>query len=81
MILLDCHEPRALFITVKLVAAEMAMVIGNRDDNNLLQQQQNGDGASLHTYLLMLNLESCCPGKNYKQCQKNAVVCCSNLIT
>ena len=83
MILLDCHESRALFITVKLLAAEMAMVIGDRDDNNLLQQQQqNGDGTSLHSYLLVdVELgESSCPGKN-KECRKNAVVCSSNLIT
>lgn len=81
MILLDCHESRALFITVKLLAAEMAMVIGDRDDNNLLQQQ-NGDGTSLHSYLLVdVELgESSCPGKN-KECRKNAVVCSSNLIT
>ena len=85
MILLDCHESRALFLTVKLVAAEMAMVIGDRDDNDLLlqqQQQQNGDGTSLHSYLLVdVELgESSCPGKN-KECRKNAVVCSSNLIT
>jgi hypothetical protein len=62
MISLDCHEQRALFITVKLVAAEMAMVIGDRDDNNLLLQQ-NGDGTSLHTYLLMLTWRAAAQGR------------------